>query len=76
MTLGVDQAALDALGEPPPIIRILMDKLGLDPETMFEQRIGAVGTLREPAYAWSPGSTPAPRRRNPTAAPGAPCTTW
>ncbi len=47
MTLGVDQAVLDALGEPPPIIRVLMDKLGLDPETMFSQRIGAVGILRE-----------------------------
>jgi imidazolonepropionase-like amidohydrolase len=47
MTLGVDQAVLDALGEPPPIITILMDKLGLDPATMFEQRIGAVGTLRD-----------------------------
>ena len=47
MTLGVDQAVMDALGEPPPIITILMDKLGLDPATMFEQRIGAVGTLRE-----------------------------
>jgi imidazolonepropionase-like amidohydrolase len=47
MTLGVDQAALDALGEPPPIMRVLMDKLGLDPATLFEQRIGAVATVRE-----------------------------
>jgi imidazolonepropionase-like amidohydrolase len=46
MTLGLDQAALAALGEPPPAVRVVMDKLGLDPELLFERRLATVETLR------------------------------
>ena len=47
MTLGLDRAVLDQLGEPPPAMRLLMDKLGLDPDGLFERRLAIVAALRE-----------------------------
>jgi imidazolonepropionase-like amidohydrolase len=47
MTLGVDREVLARMGEPPPAIRIIMDKLGLNPEVLFDQRLATVATLRE-----------------------------
>jgi imidazolonepropionase-like amidohydrolase len=47
MTLGLDQAVLDELGEPPRAFKLVMDKLGLDPDTMFAQRLTTVAALRE-----------------------------
>jgi len=45
MTLGMDEAALAVLGGPPPAMQMMMDKLGLDRETLFERRLGTVGIL-------------------------------
>ena len=52
MTLGVDRELMDRMGEPPPVIRLLMDKLGLDPETCSRPDSRPSSSCGRPAYAW------------------------
>lgn len=46
-TLGTDLAMIAALGEPPPAIKAVMDRLGLNPMDIFEDRIAQLSRLRE-----------------------------
>ncbi|WP_109506502.1 amidohydrolase family protein [Nocardioides speluncae] len=46
-TLGTDLAKLAEIGEPPPAIKAVMERLGLDPMDMFEGRIALLSRFRE-----------------------------
>lgn len=47
LTLGTDHVKLAQLGEPPPAIKAVLDRLGLDPMQMFEDRIALLPRFRE-----------------------------
>lgn len=47
LTLGTDLEIIAALGEPPPAIKMVMERLGMDPMDMFEGRIALLPRFRE-----------------------------
>lgn len=47
LTLGTDLEIIAALGEPPPAIKMVMERLGMDPMDMFEGRVALLSRFRE-----------------------------
>lgn len=47
LTLGTDLEMVAALGQPPPQVMAVMERLGMDPMDMFEGRIAMVSRFRE-----------------------------
>lgn len=54
-TLGNDLSLLDTLPPPPPQIAEIMERLGLDRATFFQQRFGDVTRMREHGVRVVPG---------------------
>lgn len=47
LTLGTNLEMIAALGEPPPAIKMVLERLGMDPMDMFEGRIALLSRFRE-----------------------------